>query len=208
YAYGNQPSIALWNLTRLAECLLPLLSHDEDAAVDEAKEALSAFRPAFEQSYQAGLRRKLGLFSEREGDATLARDLLHAMAANRADFTLTFRRLADAALDPARDSEVRSLFADGAAYDEWTVRWRQRLEQEPAKAAERRAAMRAVNPAFIPRNHRVEAIIRAGVEREDFAPFEELLTVLSRPFEDQPEYASYQQPPQEHERVLQTFCGT
>ncbi|HEY9453932.1 MAG TPA: protein adenylyltransferase SelO family protein, partial [Bradyrhizobium sp.] len=96
---------------------------------------------------------------------------------------------------------------DPAAYEEWAVRWRQRLTEEPQSAAERQAAMRAVNPAFIPRNHRIEAVIAAAVN-DDYKPFEELLTVLSKPFEDQPEYATYAEPPLPDQRVLQTFCGT
>ena len=135
-------------------------------------------------------------------------DLLDAMAKNQADFTLTFRRLGDAARDTEDDGAVRQLFADPAAFDEWAARWRQRIGDEPQSGAERRAAMRAVNPAFIPRNHRVEAIIEAAVNRDDFAPFEELLTVLSKPYEDQPEFAAYAEPPQPEQRVLQTFCGT
>jgi uncharacterized protein YdiU (UPF0061 family) len=208
YAYANQPAIAQWNLTRLAECLLPLLAEDSDAAVAEAREALEKFAPTFHSAYHAGLRRKLGLTTEQEGDAELGRDLLEVMAANRADFTLTFRRLSDEAAGSESIPPVQALFADPSAFDQWMVRWRQRLAQEPTEAAGRRDAMRSVNPAYIPRNHRIEAVIRAAVEREDFAPFEELLTVLSKPFEDQPEYAPYSEPPKEHERVLQTFCGT
>lgn len=209
YANGNQPAIGEWNLTRLAECLLPLLSDDPDAAVAEAQEALAAYAPAFQRAYEAGLRRKLGLLAEREGDAELGRDLLKAMAANGADFTLTFRRLGDAASTPEAESGVRGLFADPSALDAWLPRWRQRLEREPAAAAAAPAMMRAVNPAFIPRNHLVEAVIRAAGDREDFGPFEELLTVLARPFEDQPTFAArYGQPAQPHERVRQTFCGT
>ncbi|HSH39469.1 MAG TPA: protein adenylyltransferase SelO family protein, partial [Chthoniobacterales bacterium] len=206
YAYANQPSIGLWNLTRLAECLVPLLADDEDRAIADAEQALDAFAPAFEKAYQAGLRRKLGLGSEQEEDITLAQDFLKLMHANRADFTNTFRRLTDAA--SGEDASLRELFSDAAALEEWLSRWRQRLEQEPTEAASRVAAMRAVNPAFIPRNHRVEAMIRAAVESEDFGPFEELLTVLSNPYEDQPEFADYTTPPQEHERVRATFCGT
>jgi uncharacterized protein YdiU (UPF0061 family) len=137
----------------------------------------------------------------------LVQDLLDAMAKNQADFTLSFRRLADAAPDADNDS-VRQLFADPAAFDEWAVRWRQRLSDEPQSATERSAAMRAVNPAFIPRNHRVEAVIQAAVNHDDYAPFEELLTVLAKPFEDQPEFAAYADPPEPDQRVLQTFCGT
>ena len=208
YAYANQPAIAQWNLTRLAECLLPLLGDDPDAAAADAVQALEAFAPAFERAYQDGLRRKLGLSTEREGDAALAEELLLAMAANGADFTLTFRGLSEAAADEAGDAEVRSLFADPAAYDAWAPRWRQRLREEPGDAAAHRQAMLAVNPAFIPRNHRVEAVIRAAVDRDDFAPFEELLTVLANPYDSQPALVRYMEPPAGHERVLQTFCGT
>lgn len=202
YAYMNQPAIGQWNLTRLAECLLPLLGDTEEAAMAEAKEALGAYGPAFQNAYDAGLRRKLGLCTSREGDALLAQDLLQLMAAGRADFTLTFRRLS------APEGDARSLFAEPAPFDEWQTRWRLRLAQEGVEASARSAAMRAVNPAFIPRNHRVEAMIRAAVDRNDFAPFEELLRVLAHPYEDQPAFARYGEPPRESERVLQTFCGT
>jgi uncharacterized protein YdiU (UPF0061 family) len=208
YAYANQPRIALWNLTRLAECLLPLFSEQQDRAISEAQSALADFAERFNTAYQAGLREKLGLFTVHDGDSALAQDLLDAMAKNQADFTLTFRRLSDAALDPALDRDVRHLFAEPAAYDDWAVRWRQRISDEPQDPAARQAAMRRVNPAFIPRNHRVEAVIEAAVNRDDFAPFEELLTVLSKPFEDQPAFASYAEAPEPQQRVLQTFCGT
>ncbi|THD64920.1 MAG: YdiU family protein [Bradyrhizobium sp.] len=208
YAYANQPRIALWNLTRFAECLLPLLSDDQEKAIAEAQAALGEFAGKFDTAYQAGLRSKLGLFGARDGDDALAQDLLDAMAKNQADFTLTFRRLSDAALDPALDVSVRQLFADPAAYDEWAVRWRQRTGDEPQDPAARRDAMQSVNPAFIPRNHRVEAAIEAAVNRDDFAPFEGLLTVLSKPYEDQPAFASYADPPEPDQRVFQTFCGT
>ena len=208
YAYLNQPTIGGWNLTRLAECLLPLLSEDDDLAVAQAREALGAYAPTFEKAYQAGLGRKLGLLAEHEGDAALGRELLKAMSAHGADFTLTFRRLSDAVSVPEAGASVRDLFTDASAYDQWEPRWRQRLAQEGAGPAAQRAAMRAVNPAYIPRNHQVEAVIRAAVDQDDFGPFDELLTVLAKPYDDQPAFARYQEPPQHHERVHQTFCGT
>jgi uncharacterized protein YdiU (UPF0061 family) len=209
YAYANQPRIALWNLTRLAECLLPLLADEQDKAIEQAQTALGGFAETFNAAFQAGLRSKLGLLTARDGDSALAQDLLEAMAKNQSDFTLTFRRLSEAALDPARDAEVRQLFADPGAYDDWAIRWRQRIGDEPPQVpATRWTAMRAVNPAFIPRNHRVEAVIEAAVNRDDFAPFEELLTVLANPYEDQSSFAAYADPPEPHQRVLQTFCGT
>ena len=208
YAYFRQPIIGGWNLTRFAECLLPPFSDNSDLAVSEAEEALDAYMPTFELAYHAGLRQKLGLNTEREGDLELVRDLLQMMSANSADFTLTFRGLCEAAPGKEYESSVRSLFADHSAYDEWATRWRLRLAQEPTDAAARRASMLAVNPAYIPRNHLVEAIIRAAVDEDDFAPFHELVAVLSNPFESQPAFTRYTEPPAQHERVLQTFCGT
>jgi uncharacterized protein YdiU (UPF0061 family) len=208
YAYANQPRIALWNLTRLAECLLPLFCDDKDKAIEQAQTILGKFAPQFTTAYQTGLRRKIGLLSERDGDEALVQDLLDAMAANQADFTLTFRGLSEAARDAAYDQKVRQLFADPAAYDDWAARWRQRIKDEPQPPAERAIAMRAVNPAFIPRNHRIEAVIDAAVAGDDFAPFEELVNVLSKPYEDQPALSAYADPPKPHQRVLQTFCGT
>ncbi|MGY3452980.1 uncharacterized protein YdiU (UPF0061 family) [Bradyrhizobium sp. USDA 4353] len=207
YAFANQPRIAMWNLTRLAECLLPLFDADKDQAVKQAEAALDGFAAQFTEAHQAGLRRKLGLFSQREGDQPLAQALFDAMAAAKADFTLTFRRLSDAA-GSGDLGEVRALFEDPTGFDEWAARWQQRLAAEPQTAAERREAMRKVNPAFIPRNHRIEAVITAAVENDDYAPFEELHAVLARPYDDQPERADYAEPPQPEERVLQTFCGT
>ena len=200
YAYGNQPRIAKWNLARLAETLLPLLAKDTDAAVKEAQEAIDAFASRFETAYAAGLRSKLGLFQPWPDDLSLAQDLLERMDRNGTDFTLTFRRLCDAA--------VRSLFTDPSAFDDWAARWRHRLAEEGGEPNERRAAMRAANPAFIPRNHLVEEAISAAVNNRDFSPFESLLTVLSMPYEDQPAVGRYADPPRPDQVVHQTFCGT
>ena len=211
YAYGNQPSAAFWNLTRLAEALLPLLEQEEssqEAGLASAKEALAEFFPQYEAARRAGLRRKLGLATEREGDAALAGSLLESMAVNRADFTLTFRRLCDAVDGPAADAEVRALFVEPLAYDTWASAWRRRLDEEPAANQTRAASMRAVNPRFIPRNHLVEEAIQAAVRQQDFRPFEELLEVLSHPYEDRPHLERYATPARPDECVFQTFCGT
>jgi uncharacterized protein YdiU (UPF0061 family) len=208
YAYANQPRIALWNLTRLAECLLPLFSDDNDKAIEQAQLMLAEFPGKFTAAYQSGLRQKIGLFTGRDGDEALVQDLLDAMAKSQADFTLTFRRLSGAAENASRDSEVRQHFADPAAFDGWSARWRQRIGEEPQTPAERAAMMRTVNPAVIPRNHRIEAVIQAAVGRDDYAPFEELLVVLGKPYEEMPAFADYANPPEPHQRVLETFCGT
>ena len=208
YAYGNQPNIALWNLSRLAETLLPLLAEDEERALAGASESLGSFAAVFQTAYLGGLRRKLGLAAEREGDAVLAQDLLTRMAENQADFTLTFHRLCAASAGKEGDAAVRARFADGCAYDAWAARWHQRLTEDTMDPDLRGAAMRAVNPAYIPRNHLVEEALVAAVSRQDFAPFEQLLEVLSRPFEERQGYERYAAPPTPEERVQQTFCGT
>jgi uncharacterized protein YdiU (UPF0061 family) len=207
YAYGNQARAAQWNLARLAEALLPVLEDEgEEAAVASANEALTAFVPQFEAAHAAGLSRKLGFLTEHEGDAAMAQDLLERMTANKADFTLTFRRLCDAA--EGSHAGVRALFADPGAYDTWAVGWLRRLEEEPGSRETLGAAMRRVSPAFIPRNHMVEAALQAAVSRQDFQPFVELLDVVSRPYEDRPVLYRYATPAQPEELVLRTFCGT
>ncbi|HKU97503.1 MAG TPA: YdiU family protein [Vineibacter sp.] len=209
YAYGNQPRIAHWNLVQLAQALLPLLGDDADAAVATAQEAIDTFPARFEAAWLAGLRRKLGLAQAHDGDKALAQDLLDRMAANSADFTLTFRHLSDAVDgDPAASAAVRGQFDDPTAFDVWAAPWRQRLAQEGRTAAQCRADMRAANPAFIPRNHRIEAVIQAAQSEADFTLLEELVTVLAMPYDDQPQLAHYAQPPEPHEVVQQTFCGT
>jgi protein adenylyltransferase len=208
YAYGNQPTIAQWNLARLAETLLPLLADDETAAVAEAHAALGTFAPAFNEAYLAGLRRKLGLMEPQADDLALAQDLLDRMARNGADFTLTFYGLGEASADPQADESLRALFAEPAAFDEWATRWRARLASENGEGAARAALMRASNPAYIPRNHLVEEMIQAAVKDGNFAPFEKLLSVLAKPFDDQPDTDRFKVPPRPDQIVHQTFCGT
>jgi len=202
YAYANQPRIGHWNLARFGETLLPLLAADEDRALAIANESLAAFQGLYGRALMSGMRRKLGLFTEEDGDAALAQDLLNAMSAGAADFTLTFRQL-----DPESDS-VRAAFTDPAAFDAWSARWRERLGREPQDAAARRSLMHSVNPAYIPRNHRVETALAAAIERQDLAPFEELLDVLSKPYEERPQYADYAESPPADGGVYRTFCGT
>jgi uncharacterized protein YdiU (UPF0061 family) len=206
YAYGNQPRIALWNLTRFAQALLPLLDRDEHAAVNAAKDALDRYEPLFGSAYVEGLRAKLGFTQAQEEDLALIAELLERMAEGQADFTLTFRRLCDSA--EGNDDGFRGLFNQPATIESWLPKWRDRLSREEVLPSERAAAMCAINPAFIPRNHRIEAVISAAQENGDFAPFQLLLEVLATPYRDQPEFASYADPPRPEERVLQTFCGT
>jgi uncharacterized protein YdiU (UPF0061 family) len=203
YAYGNQPRIAHWNLVRFAQALLPLLGENEQAALASAQEAINAYPGRFEAAYFAGLCLKVGFAQKREGDLELIGELFRHMADGRADFTLTFRHLSD-----GHDEKLRALFDNAAALDVWLGKWRARLAEETVSPQERAAAMRRVNPLFIPRNHRVEAVIVAAQARGDYAPFDELRAVLAKPFDDQPAFARYADPPQAGEEVTETFCGT
>ncbi|MBO1325442.1 YdiU family protein [Acetobacter sp. TBRC 12305] len=208
YAYTNQPSIALWNLTRLAEALLPLLSEDEDQAVEYAQQALAGFHARFHDAYFAGMRAKLGLEGEDTQDETLFHALLETMQATQADFTNTFRALSSGAvIDAATSADWPPAMAE--AFAPWLAQWRQRIALHGTATAEERAArMRAVNPCYIPRNHLVEAMITAAIEHDDYAPFEEMLAVLAKPYETQPGRDHFAAPPTPQERVQYTYCGT
>ncbi len=194
YAYSNQPDIAVWNLAQLATALIQQYE-DKNAAVEEATEVVHAMPELMQEHWLQRFRAKIGLVRAEEGDLEMISDLLTRMAQNQADFTNTFRALGD---ERARDQ-----FTDPAAFDEWATSWRVRLAREDAPSD----VMVAANPAFIPRNHRIEQMIQAAVQG-DYAPFHRLNEVLARPYEDQPEATDLQRPPAENEVVHATFCGT
>jgi uncharacterized protein YdiU (UPF0061 family) len=207
YAYANQPLIAQWNLARFAETLLFLIDPEPEKAIRVATEVIEPFAGQFNAHFLAGMRRKIGLASQREGDTELIRRLLAAMQESQADFTLTFRALALAADSADRlplpgEPGPENLPAEG-----WLRDWQERVAHDPQTPAERAAAMRRVNPAFIPRNHRVQAALDAA-DAGDYTLFLRLVKILQRPFDEQADLAAYTQPPQPSERVLQTFCGT
>jgi serine/tyrosine/threonine adenylyltransferase len=210
YAYCNQPAIAQWNLARLAEALLPLIADDADAAVSAATEVLAAFPGWYEAEWLAGQRAKLGLRTGRTGDAALAQDFLAVLETARADFTLAYRRLADAAAGD--DAPILALVDDPAPLSDWLARWRSRCaaeDRDAATAGERAQQLRAVNPWIVPRNHRVEAALAAASERGDLAPFNALLAGLRRPFDEDPQHAEEAVPAgAEFNDRFRTFCGT
>lgn len=198
YAFGNQPHIAQWNLARFADTLLPLLSDNREKAIALAEETINQVPERFARYWRDGMRRKLGLTSEQPDDASLIQALLDLMKQHEADYTNTFRRLCAV----AEGGEAPS------GYETWMARWQTRLGQEQYSPRTAATLMRANNPAFIPRNHRVEAALNAAVTQGDLAPMETLLVVLSTPFDEKPAYTEYANPPAPHERVHQTFCGT
>jgi uncharacterized protein YdiU (UPF0061 family) len=207
YAFGRQPIAAQWNIARFAEALLPLIDADLDRAVELAQPVITEFVADQERERIAAFAPKLGLEQVREGDGELIDRLLAAMHAGGADFTATFRALCAAVEGPPAEADEVSFLA-GEAFRTWSDAWRSRLALEPRPAPERARAMRLANPAYIPRNHLVEAALRAAVEEQDLEPFRSLLAVVSQPFEEQPGAAHYARAARSEERVLQTFCGT
>ena len=203
YAYANQPSIAQWNLARLAETLLSLIDADKNRAIARATEVINGFPQQYQRHWLKGMRAKLGLIGEEEPDLNLATGFLAALQGKKVDYTLAFRYLSRAAL--GEEEPIRALFVDPSAYDLWNQHWRARLARKAAAPAERAQAMRRANPAFIPRNHRVEEALSAAVERGDYAPFDALLHILSRPFDDQPEFSAFAEPPPEDQGHYRTF---
>jgi uncharacterized protein YdiU (UPF0061 family) len=213
YAYSNQPAIGLWNLTRFAETLLPLFDDNTEAAVEQAKTVLESYAGCYEAHWLSGMRDKCGLSAcgnaTDDADKALIEALLDVMANNHADFTLTFYHLSRLADQPsALDDDLRRLFADAGPIDAWLAQWRQRLGLETRGERARQGAMQAVNPVYIPRNHQVEAAIRAAEDRADFSVFHDLHSVLQNPYAQQDGKQRYMLAPEPEEVVEYTFCGT
>ena len=200
YAFANQPPIAQWNLARLAESLLDLIDADTEKAIEIAKERISAFKAIYEERYAAMMARKLGLAVNEEGDAALAADLLGLMREQRADYTNTFRVLADG--EPIREA------ADPAAFDAWRQRWQARIEAQPGGAAAAHEIMAVANPVYIPRNHMVEAALHAATEAGDLAPFQRLLDAVSDPYARRTGFEDHASPMPMEAGPYRTFCGT
>ncbi len=200
YAYSNQAPVAQWNLSILARALLPLIGTDIQAGVDLAQPVIDAFPMVLETARLALFRRKLGLVTYEHGDDSLVDDLLTIMNDDEADFTRTFRGL-------SHDATVaRAEFGVPEAFDAWAERWMERIYRDQDEPS-RQADMQSVNPAYIPRNHRIEQMIEAAVQG-NLEPLHTLVDVLSEPFIERPQYDEYTLGPKPNEVVRATFCGT
>lgn len=194
YSWENQPRALAWSLARWAEAVLPLLADDPERGAALANERLAEIPAQYEGAFLARMRDKLGLAGEEAGDAALVADFLDAIRG--VDWTLAFHHLADAAV--GESSRLWSLFPDPSRLEDWLPRWRARL------APDAWARMRAANPAVIPRNHHVEAALKAA-ETGDMAPFEGLLAAVRAPFDEAPAFM-VPAPPDAPRTV--TYCGT
>ncbi len=194
YAYSNQPNVIVWNMAQLATALVPLMP-DQDAAVEVFTGSVHAMPEMIHNEWRDLFGRKIGLVSASPEDEGLITELLRIMAESRADFTNTFRALAG--------GKARDQFLDPKTFDIWETGWRKRL----GDADDPVALMEATNPAYIPRNHRIEQMIQAAVAG-DYGPFERLVTVLASPFDANDHAKDLTYPPEPSEVVQQTFCGT
>ncbi len=209
YAYRQQPAIAHWNLSVLAQALLPILDNEQERAVALAQNAINTFPDQFLQANTQGMARKLGLQAIEEQDTGLVEDLWQLMAEHALDFTLTFRRLADLAdKSTEAESSVAELFEFPDSAQPWLERWHTRLAQESTSSTERQALMYCNNPVFIPRNHLVEAAIVSATDRGDLSTFDQLVDTLDKPYQYRKALALFATPPKPDQVVRQTFCGT
>ena len=205
YAFGNQPAIAQWNLTRLAETLLDLIDDDQGAAIAEATAVLKAFPDRYLHLWRQGMQAKLGLSTEDASDAARFDEFLNMMHDAKADYALTFRSLSDVLRGD--DSALRSMIGD-PGLDAWIAGWRQRISDEGADLGDVARRMDQTNPLYIPRNHLVEEALDAA-SNDDLSPFTELLDVVTSPFDNRDGYARYAAPPDDaFTATYQTFCGT
>ena len=196
YAYGNQPTITQWNLARFAETLLPLIHPVEATAIELATEAIKAFPGRYQHQWLAGMRRKLGLFNEEPGDVPLIEELLGWMHEGKKDYTNTFATLEQ---EPGGEADER--------FTGWLVRWQERLSRQPQSAAESTLLRQTNNPAFIPRNHLVEAAL-AAAQAGDISPMERLLEVLAAPYDHSKKAPGFREPDASGGENYRTFCGT
>jgi uncharacterized protein YdiU (UPF0061 family) len=206
YAYANQPAILTWNLTRLAETLIPLINQDRKIAIASLTEVLQLIKPVYENYWLINMRSKIGLLKDDPKDYELINNLLQIMDEQNADFTLTFRFLSKTLIGNNKD--VRSLFVNSDKFDAWLMLWQERVAQEEIPDEDIAKRMNEVNPIYIPRNHKVEEALDSAVNKNDIEPLSLLLSILVKPYEEIEGFELFTQPAPLSEVPYKTFCGT
>ena len=207
YAYGNQPRIGQWNLARFADTLVPLISEDQEHAVEQAQDVLQRFAERYEDRWLEGMLRKLGLRELRDGDVALIRDLLRVLQEGSLDYTETLRGLS--AVARADSAAAGGHSPDPESFQDWKTRWTDRLDgqQEPRHLIA--DEMDQCNPIYIPRNHKVEEALNAAVHEDDLGPCLRLLDAITNPFVEDERHQAYAGPASDSfTSCFQTFCGT
>lgn len=201
YAYGNQPEIAAWNLSKFAETLLPLIHEDKEQAANLAKEVISGFSKRYHDHYLSGMRAKLGLFSQEQNDEDFINELLQLMKIYKADYTNTFRALT---IHKPEDT----VLYEKEEFKRWYANWQERLRRQKESKEQVYQRMTSSNPAVIPRNHRVEEALKAAEERGDYSVMERLIMVLKEPYGYTDDQLEYTKLPEQTCKPYRTFCGT
>jgi len=206
YAYGNQPPIAQWNLARFAEALLPLIDENSDKAIELASHEINMFSERYQDYWLDGMRAKLGLVTKETTDLTLVNQLFQSMEGQDVDFTLLFRGLTDSI--QGNETKVQDQFDNVEKFNLWHIRWMERLSGDPMEVEARITSMNAVNPIYIPRNHKVEEVLQIAEAELDYEPLEKLMSVLAKPFVERAGLEEYAEPAPSDFPPYRTFCGT
>jgi uncharacterized protein YdiU (UPF0061 family) len=206
YSYENQPKILTWNLTRLAETLIPLVHKDHNEAIKLLTEVLQLIKPVYTNYWLSSMRSKIGLSKEEQDDINLISQLLNLMKSNKVDFTLCFRYLSKALVGEIRS--IKKLFKNDAAFDNWMTLWKERISQESISDKKIASSMNSVNPMYIPRNHKLEEALDAAVLENNMDLFLKLHDILKSPYEEVEEFHEYEKPAKNSSVKYKTFCGT
>ena len=206
YAYANQPAILTWNLTRLAEALIPLVHGKKEESIKLLTEVLQLINPVYGNFWLMNMRSKIGLSKEDPKDYELIMSLLEVMKDEKVDFTLAFRSLSKALT--GNMTIARNIFNNSKKFDVWFMHWQERISQENVPDEDIVSAMDKVNPIYIPRNHKVEEALFSAVHKNDMQPFSNLLSILMSPYQENKGNESYTLPAPESEKPFKTFCGT
>ena len=207
YAFGNQPLIAQWNMACFANSLLGLIDKDTEKATSKAQKVINNFPNKMSEAVMSVMCKKIGLDSTKTNSQEALTKLLRIMLDNKSDYTLTFRYLSEI-IKGKRDSSFKQQFLEHNQISNWLKEWKELIKDQDLAKKEIVLSMESSNPVFIPRNHLVERAIEAAVENNNFSEMKTLLTILSKPYEEQSKYGEYMKPPKPLEVVHQTFCGT
>ena len=207
YAFGNQPSIAHWNMACFANCLAPLIDQDSDKAEEQEQEVINQFPNKMKVALMTVMCKKIGLKSTNSNSQETLQKLLSIMLDNESDYTLTFRYLSEI-IKGKGNTLFKKQFLEHKQISNWLKEWTDLIKDQSLSKKEIALSMESSNPVFIPRNHLVERAIEAAVENNDFSEMKTLLAILNRPYEEQSSYSDFMKPPKPHEVVHQTFCGT
>jgi len=209
YAFDQQPNIGLFNLSCLAQALLPLFDDDGEKAANMARGELEKYQHVYVDEYSAQMRGKLGFTQQREEDQAIMQELLDLMATDKIDYTILFRQLSQfSTIEPQYHNHLRDHFIQREAFDAWAEKYTARLKHEPTSDVERAKLMNKVNPKYILRNYMAEAAIRKAEDEKDYSEIDTLLELLRKPFDEQPEFEKYAALPPDWAQKISVSCSS